>query len=100
MPRGDGTGPDGMGAMTGRGAGYCNGFDRPGYAQGGRGRRNYGFFGRGFGGRAGRGFNGFWNPPVRYQYSETDEKQYLENEITSLKDVIKNLEKRLADLAK
>ncbi|NLG67487.1 MAG: DUF5320 domain-containing protein, partial [Actinobacteria bacterium] len=25
MPRGDGTGPEGMGPMTGRGAGYCAG---------------------------------------------------------------------------
>ncbi|MFP4176578.1 MAG: DUF5320 domain-containing protein [Planctomycetota bacterium] len=31
MPRGDGTGPAGMGPMTGRGAGYCAGYDRPGY---------------------------------------------------------------------
>ncbi|NLY71367.1 MAG: DUF5320 domain-containing protein [Clostridiales bacterium] len=26
MPRGDGTGPLGLGPMTGRGAGYCAGF--------------------------------------------------------------------------
>jgi hypothetical protein len=32
MPRGDGTGPMGMGQMTGRGAGYCAGFTAPGYA--------------------------------------------------------------------
>ncbi len=31
MPRGDGTGPAGMGAMTGRAAGYCAGFGVPGY---------------------------------------------------------------------
>lgn len=31
MPRGDGTGPMGMGAMTGRGAGFCAGFKMPGY---------------------------------------------------------------------
>ena len=30
MPRGDGTGPMGMGPMTGRGAGYCAGFAMPG----------------------------------------------------------------------
>ncbi len=33
MPRGDRTGPSGMGPMTGRGMGYCAGFDRPGYMQ-------------------------------------------------------------------
>ena len=31
MPGGDGTGPRGMGPMTGRAAGYCAGFPVPGY---------------------------------------------------------------------
>ena len=31
MPFGDGTGPRGMGPMTGRGAGYCAGFGQPGF---------------------------------------------------------------------
>lgn len=31
MPRGDGTGPMGMGPMTGRRAGYCADFRTPGY---------------------------------------------------------------------
>jgi hypothetical protein len=31
MPRGDGTGPAGMGPMTGRAAGFCAGFPVPGY---------------------------------------------------------------------
>jgi len=53
MPRGDGTGPMGAGPMTGRAAGYCAGYDVPGYMNpaGGRGmgmRRGHGF-GRGFG---------------------------------------------------
>jgi len=32
MPRGDRTGPDGRGPMTGRGAGYCSGSTTPGYS--------------------------------------------------------------------
>ena len=50
MPRGNGTGPMGMGPMSGRGAGYCAGLETSGYANrglgcgggfgGGRGRRN------------------------------------------------------------
>lgn len=53
MPRGDRTGPMGAGPMTGRGAGWCAGYNRPGYANpaprfgpglgyrsGGRGWRN------------------------------------------------------------
>ena len=52
MPGGDGTGPGGMGPMTGRAAGFCAGYPAPGYANfvGGRG---YGGWGRG-GGRGRR----------------------------------------------
>ena len=32
MPQGDKTGPNGEGPMTGRGMGYCSGYDNPGYA--------------------------------------------------------------------
>jgi len=32
MPGGDGTGPLGRGPRTGRGLGFCAGFDKPGYA--------------------------------------------------------------------
>ncbi|MHB1417218.1 MAG: DUF5320 domain-containing protein [Chloroflexota bacterium] len=31
MPRGDGTGPRGLGPQTGRGAGYCTGNSTPGW---------------------------------------------------------------------
>lgn len=31
MPRGNGTGPAGMGPMTGRAAGYCAGYSMPGF---------------------------------------------------------------------
>ena len=44
MPRGNRRGPEGMGPMSGRGAGYCAGYDMPGCAnpmmyRGGYGRR-------------------------------------------------------------
>ena len=48
MPRGDRTGPEGEGPLTGRQAGFCASNDRPGYAEPGPG---YVGFGRGFGGR-------------------------------------------------
>ena len=60
MPRGDGTGPAGMGPMTGRAAGYCAGYTVPGYANpaGGRFPRAGRFFA---GGRGGRGYrNWYW----------------------------------------
>ena len=53
MPGGDGTGPVGMGPMTGRAAGYCAGYPAPGYTSpvGGRG-----FWGWGRGRGGGRGW--------------------------------------------
>ncbi|MDD5326333.1 MAG: DUF5320 domain-containing protein [Phycisphaerae bacterium] len=63
MPRGDGTGPAGMGPMTGRAVGYCAGYPAPGVMNpvGGRG-----YWGRGRGGGRGRGFGraraGFGGP--------------------------------------
>ena len=51
MPRGDGTGPAGMGPMTGRAAGFCAGYPAPGFMNPIRGR---GFWGRGRGGGWGR----------------------------------------------
>ncbi len=41
MPRGDGTGPAGMGPMTGRAAGYCAGYGVPGYMNPLGGRRAF-----------------------------------------------------------
>ena len=57
MPRGDGTGPMGMGPMTGRAAGFCAGFEVPGHANPIPGRGLGMGFGRGRGGRGG-GFGG------------------------------------------
>ena len=54
MPRGDGTGPMGIGPMTGRGMGYCSEYKTPGYTNAGYGvgcgrkfRRAFGVFGFG-----------------------------------------------------
>jgi len=47
MPRGDGTGPSGLGPMTGRRAGFCAGFRVPGYLN---------FVGRGLGSGRRRGY--------------------------------------------
>jgi hypothetical protein len=58
MPFGDGTGPQGMGPMTGRGAGYCAGSGFPRFANFAQGRGWFGFnrgFGRGTGRGRGRG---------------------------------------------
>ena len=88
MPFGDGTGPRGLGPMTGRGAGYCTGSGRPGFANPVPGRGRFGFgrgipywnpylgsygatlpwsgFGRGWGRGRGRGRG--WMAPYRYPW--------------------------------
>ena len=63
MPGGDGTGPGGMGPMTGRGAGYCAGYPVPGFMNpyGGRFGMGYGRgmgYGYGLGMGYGRGMGG------------------------------------------
>ena len=56
MPFGDGTGPRGLGPMTGRGAGYCAGYDQPGAFSPLPRRGWFGFgMGRGMGFGMGRG---------------------------------------------
>lgn len=74
MPRGDRTGPIGMGPTSGRAAGRCGDFDVPGFANPGLGRGRGRGFGRGAGGR-GRGFGGRWRevgltgPPARMPWT-------------------------------
>jgi len=59
MPLGDGTGPLGLGPMTGRAAGFCAGFGRPGFTNPIPGR----WFGLGWGWRA-----PWVYPPYGYPY--------------------------------
>lgn len=113
MPRGDRTGPDGMGPMTGRAAGYCGGFERPGFMNGAGGRgmgRGFGF-GRGMGfGRSGRGFfrGGFAAgpyyadpyyaaPPAPYQDRE-QELRSLKDQAEYLKQNMEHITKRITEL--
>jgi len=60
MPGGDGTGPAGMGPMTGRATGYCAGYSAPGYMNPASGRAGWGGFGYGRGWGRGRGWGGGW----------------------------------------
>ena len=118
MAGGDKRGPRGMGPMTGRGLGYCAGYDRPGYqadaapAGGGYVRgQGYGHgYGQGFRHGAGRGYGpgpargfgrGFrWNQA----YNETPVdmaaplgQDTLADEIAGLRAQIADLEARLSE---
>jgi len=122
MAWGDGTGPDGLGPMTGRGAGYCAGFDVPGYANPGVGAgRGFGLGrgrGRGFGRRGGgrglgfgRRFAAGVNPyygqapyavpyavPYAQQAAPAQEAEMLKNEAKALESEMKMINDRIKAL--
>ena len=120
MPGGNGTGPDGRGGMTGRGAGFCAGTGMPGYMNqaGGRGAgagfgRRGGFFGgRGgaFGAGRGRrfGFSALGQPAaagfagnsgIPYQNTGPEfTKQALQNQAESLKAELELINQRIQEL--
>ena len=87
MPRGDKTGPQGAGPMTGRRMGNCVEEDERGFG-----------FGRGFGFNRGRGFGYGRNTSMfsRTENPNVSEKTTLENGIRILKDQLSSLEKRLS----
>ena len=114
MPRGDGSGPSGMGPMTGRGAGYCAGFATPGFANslGGRGRGAGFGAGRGLGWGRGRGWGlratgpgaGYFPPPAYPVYPmETGyglQPQDNEAQLRFLKSQAEMLSESLANITK
>ncbi|MFW9881669.1 MAG: DUF5320 domain-containing protein [Candidatus Thorarchaeota archaeon] len=130
IPGGDKTGPAGLGSKTGRGLGYCVGYDTPGFirAPGGGGAWgariwDYLSYGRlipwGRGGRdrcgrggyfrrGGRGI--FYNLPIYSFAAELTEEQklstlkqdkdYLEYELDTIQSALKDVSKRIEDLEK
>ena len=100
MPGGDGTGPMGMGSRTGRGMGFCNGYNNPGFTSQGFGRR---FFGRGYG--MGR-FRFYQTRPMTTEFQDNTptksqeindlekEKELLEQELEKIKKAVADLEKQ------
>jgi hypothetical protein len=116
MPRGDRSGPMGMGPRSGRAAGYCASNDTPGFMNR--------FFGRGFGRGSGIGYGqGFGNSGGgfgwRNIYRNTGlpgwmrrgrfsadqpisdagaEKQLLENQVEILKSQLDQIQNRLSKL--
>ncbi len=114
MPRGNGTGPNGMGPMTGRGAGYCAGYGMPGYANsvGGAGRgfgRGFGFGrawdrswsrGAGWGCVAGGGFAPYPFDSAAPKGGEETERWNLERQAEYLEEEQKNIRARLDTLGK
>lgn len=113
MPRGDGTGPAGMGPMTGRGAGFCAGYAVPGYmnpmvgwgvgprgrgffGRGGRGRRNW-FWATGLTGwqRAAMGWPAYGYPGYGYPAPVAPYQPTAEQELAALRDQVKFMEESM-----
>jgi hypothetical protein len=106
MPFGDGTGPRGLGPMTGRQTGFCAGYTVPGYANfgagwacwggGGRGRRNR-YYASGLTGwqRAGTGWIGAGEPfgaPMSREYEIDALKTQAQNLAHTLDTIRKQIE--------
>ncbi len=95
MPFGNHKGPLDMGSRTGRGAGFCAGYNQPGYVSApGRmtGVR------RGFGVRGGRcGMRG-WRMGYQIQEDTATEKSYLTEQISAMEETIKQMKNRLNDI--
>lgn len=130
MPAGDGTGPMGAGSMTGRGMGYCSGFQAPGFANAGFGRGSAGRgavpFGRGRGNRfwarttglpgwyrTGVGYPAFGRWPAQAQTvpvqqtgfpfpqpTKEQELQSLDQEKDIIRQEMESIEKRIAEIKK
>jgi len=123
MPAGDGTGPMGMGPMTGRGAGYCAGYDAPGYGNPwprmgmGWRRGRGGGWGRGWGRGRGWGYGYYTGQPfpARYGYappaaaprfgyapygapSTEEEVAYLRTQAEWLRDTLEAITGRIEEL--
>jgi hypothetical protein len=110
MPRGDGTGPMGMGPMTGRAAGYCVEYATPGFMNTlpGRGMGGGRGWGRGFGRGRGMGWGRGWmypgvGYPVPYAAppaAPQDEPAALKEQAKYLTESLDDINRRLAELEK
>ena len=126
MPGGDGTGPAGLGPMTGRAAGYCAGYPVPGFMNpiggrgfwgwgrgrgGGRGWRRW-FYATGLPGwqRAAMGMPAYGGPPVPagqappyappFAPATTPEQELdaLKGQAEYLEDALEGMKKRIEEL--
>ncbi|NLJ30985.1 MAG: DUF5320 domain-containing protein [Clostridiales bacterium] len=101
MPRGNGTGPMGMGPMTGRGFGYCAGYAAAGSAgpagfgcrfAGKRGNRRM-FYATGL-----PGWMRFGAPAIAgTEPSDLDKREFLSRQAKLLENQLEQVKERLAE---
>lgn len=95
MPGGDRTGPQGMGPMTGRGAGYCRGAGEPGQASG---RMGWGGGGRGWRHRFWATGQPGWMRQASAGQEPDRERQTLADQVSALSAQLDTLRARLAQM--
>lgn len=102
MPRGDRTGPNGAGAMSGRRMGFCVGKNIPGFQSNESNFRGQG--GYGFRHRSGQGGNqsftgyGFRYGKGLFPSEPVNKKSILEEQLKNLKDQLNELENQFKNL--
>lgn len=90
MSRGDGTGPRGIGTLTGRGAGSCTGGQGRGRKQSGPGR-----------GAGGRGLCGWFSASeLAGRTPQENEERLMKEQIESLLKQQEEVHRRLSELGK
>ena len=118
MPGGDGTGPAGLGSMTGRAAGYCAGYGAPGFmagmpgrefgrrSGGGWGRRNR-FYSTGLTGRQRSAYGypgGSYGMPYGEQlspsFNKEEELNVLKGQAENIEDMLNGIKKRIEEIEK
>lgn len=87
MPRGDGTGPQGMGSMTGRGLGACSSGVKRGLGLA---------IGLGLGLGLRRGFRRFWGAKA----ASNDELSILKSQATTLEEDLAIVREKITELEK
>ena len=115
MPYGDGSGPAGMGPMTGRATGFCAGYSVPGYVNrfqdsprygrggGGKGHRNR-YYATGLPGWSRARMNypawgGFTAPPPNVpEMSPEREADMLKNQAQMMQEEINSINERIKEL--
>ena len=111
MPYGNRRGPLGLGPRSGRGLGYCSGYDSPGYTKPYPSmdnmmfREGFGCFGRGRGWRNMFYLTGLpgwarYTYPQPFELNDETEKELLTNQISLLEKEVETMRKRVEELSR
>ena len=98
MPRGDGTGPMGMGPMTGRAAGFCAEYNVPGYINPAGWRHMH--YATGLPGWARAEVGPAYGFPPAPTWAKEQETEALRAQARSMEEALESINQRLQELEK